>query len=105
MEVEHVKRRNRSTLVVSVAALTIGLALLATACGGGGNKSSASTEETTKGATGGSTEQRTFPNFRIVYDTGTDYLDPGLSYTVQGWQAMWNVYLSLLGYKHAAGPD
>jgi peptide/nickel transport system substrate-binding protein len=102
--VENVTRRERSTLVVSVAALTIGVALLAAACGGGGNKSSASTEETT-GAAGGSTQQKTFPNFRIVYDTGTDYLDPGLSYTVQGWQAMWNVYLSLLGYKHAAGPD
>jgi peptide/nickel transport system substrate-binding protein len=99
-----VTRRNRSTLVVSVAALTIGVALLAAACGGGGNKSSASTEETT-GAAGGSTQQKTFPNFRIVYDTGTDYLDPGLSYTVQGWEAMWNVYLSLLGYKHVAGPD
>jgi peptide/nickel transport system substrate-binding protein len=80
------------------------VALLAAACGGGGNKSSATTEATT-GAAGGSTQQKTFPNFRIVYDTGTDYLDPGLSYTVQGWQAMWNVYLSLLGYKHAAGPD
>ena len=97
-------RRDRSTLVVSVAALTIGVALLAAACGGGGNKSSASTEGTT-GAAGGSTQQKPFPNFRIVYDTGTDYLDPGLSYTVQGWEAMWNVYLSLLGYKHVAGPD
>ena len=97
-------RRDRSTLVVSVAVLTIGVALLAAACGGGGNKSSASTEGTT-GAAGGSTQQKPFPNFRIVYDTGTDYLDPGLSYTVQGWEAMWNVYLSLLGYKHVAGPD
>ena len=76
-------RRDRSTLVVSVAVLTIGVALLAAACGGGGNKSSASTEGTT-GAAGGSTQQKPFPNFRIVYDTGTDYLDPGLSYTVQG---------------------
>jgi len=102
--VENVTRRDRSTLVASVAALTIGVALLAAACGGGGNKSSASTEGTT-GAAGGSTQQKAFPNFRIVYDTGTDYLDPGLSYTVQGWEAMWNVYLSLLGYKHVAGPD
>jgi peptide/nickel transport system substrate-binding protein len=102
--VENVTRRDRSTLVVSVAALTIGVALLAAACGGGGNKSSASTAGAT-GAAGGSTEQKTFPNFRIVYDTGTDYLDPGLSYTVQGWETMWNVYLSLLGYKHVAGPD
>ena len=38
-------------------------------------------------------------------DTGTDYLDPGLSYTVEGWGVMWNVYLPLLGYKHVNGPD
>src|SRR6266498_2781963 len=81
--------------------LVTGLALLATACGGGGKK----TESTTTTAGGGSSQQKTFPNFRIVYDTGTDYLDPGLSYTVQGWQVMWNVYLSLLGYKHVNGPD
>ena len=38
-------------------------------------------------------------------DTGIDYLDPGLSYTVEGWSIMWNVYLPLLGYKHVNGPD
>jgi len=91
---------------VSIAALAIGVALLAAACGGGGNKSSEETTAATTGTSGGgSTEQKPFPNFRIVYDTGTDYLDPALSYTVQGWAVMWNVYLSLLGYKHAAGPD
>src|SRR6266511_153693 len=80
--------------------LATGLALLVAACGGGGKK----TESTTTTAGGGS-QQKTFPNFQIIYDTGTDYLDPGLSYTVQGWETMWNVYLSLLGYKHVAGPD
>jgi peptide/nickel transport system substrate-binding protein len=80
--------------------LATGLALLAAACGGGGNKAE---ETTTPG--GGTSQQKTFPNFRIVYDTGTDYLDPAYSYTVQGWAVMWNVYLSLLGYKHVNGPD
>ena len=56
-------------------------------------------------APGGRRNSKPFPNLRVVYDTGTDYLDPGLSYTVQGWEAMWNVYLSLLGYKHVNGPD
>src|SRR6185437_1015151 len=46
-----------------------------------------------------------FPNFKIAYDTGIDFLDPALSYTVEGWQIMWNVYLPLLGYKHVNGPD
>jgi len=78
-----------------------GLALVAAGCGGGGDNNAA---ETTT-SSGGTSEQKTFTEFRIVYDTGLDYLDPGLSYTVQGWEAMWNVYLSLLGYKHVAGPD
>jgi peptide/nickel transport system substrate-binding protein len=94
-------RRNRWSWYVSLGVLATGLALLAAACGGGGDKSAA----TTTTSTVGSSQQKTFPNFRIVYDTGTDYLDPALSYTVQGWGAMWNVYLSLLGYKHVNGPD
>jgi peptide/nickel transport system substrate-binding protein len=80
--------------------LATGLALLAAACGGGGKKAA-----TTTNTTGGTTGQKTFANFRVVYDTGTDYLDPALSYTVQGWEAMWITYLSLLGYKHVNGPD
>jgi peptide/nickel transport system substrate-binding protein len=96
-----VTRRQRWTWRLSVGALVAGFALLAAACGGGGGNANENTTST--GTPSG--QQKTFANFRIVYDTGTDYLDPGLSYTVQGWQAMWNVYLSLLGYKHVAGPD
>ena len=94
-------RRNRWTRLAGLAVLATGLALLAAACGGGSKKA----ESTTTTTAGSATAQKTFPNFRIVYDTGTDYLDPGLSYTVQGWAVMWNVYLSLLGYKHVNGPD
>lgn len=85
--------------------LVLGIALLATACGGDDDSEAEGTTaaETTGG--GGATTQKTFANFQIVYDTGTDYLDPALSYTVQGWAAMWNVYLGLLGYKHVEGPD
>ena len=36
-------------------------------------------------------------------DESTDYLDPGLSDTTEGWGVMWNVYLPLLGYRHASG--
>ena len=75
--------RNRWARWTSIAVLVAGLALLAAACGGGGSKSSDGTTTTTT-ASGGSTQQKTFPNFRIVYDTGTDYLDPALSYTVAG---------------------
>ena len=37
-------------------------------------------------------------------DEATDYLDPGLSDTTEGWGVMWNVYLPLLGYRHVSGP-
>jgi peptide/nickel transport system substrate-binding protein len=85
--------------------LASGLALLAAACGGSSNKSGSGTTTTTSTTSTTTTGQNTFPNFRVVYDTGTDYLDPGLSYTTEGWEIMWNVYLSLLGYKHVNGPD
>jgi peptide/nickel transport system substrate-binding protein len=32
-----------------------------------------------------------------------DYLDPGLSYTLEGWTAMYNTYIPLLTYAHAGG--
>ncbi len=32
-----------------------------------------------------------------------DYLDPALSYTAEGWTAMYTTYIPLLTYKHASG--
>jgi len=96
-------RRHQWKWLLTAAAFVVGLALIASACGGGGKKSSTSSSGGT--TTGGTATGKTFANFRLAYDTGIDYLDPGLSYTVEGWQIMWNVYLPLLGYKHAAGPD
>jgi peptide/nickel transport system substrate-binding protein len=86
------------------ATFALVVALVAAGCGGGGSKSGGGGSST--GSTGTtSSSGKTFPNFRIAYDTGIDYLDPSLSYTVQGWAIMWNVYLPLLGYKHVNGPD
>jgi peptide/nickel transport system substrate-binding protein len=86
---------------LSAASLIVCFAVVAAGCGGGGGGSSS----TTTAASGGSSGGKSFANFRIAYDTGIDFLDPGLSYTVQGWAIMWNVYLPLLGYKHVNGPD
>ena len=36
-------------------------------------------------------------------DESTDYLDPGLSDSAEGWGVMWNVYLPLIGYAHVNG--
>ena len=33
-------------------------------------------------------QQKRFAELRIVYDANLDYLDPALSYTADGWQAM-----------------
>src|SRR3954452_13824838 len=90
-------------MLFHLAALALGVALVAAGCGGG-SKSSSTTSSSAGGGSTTASGGKTFPNFRIAYDTGTDYLDPGLSYTVEGWQIMWNVYLPLLGYKHENGP-
>ena len=99
------KSRNRWTWFLGLALLVGALALVAAGCGGG-KKSSGTTAATTGGSTttSGGTGGK-FATFTAVYDTGTDYLDPGLSYTVQGWGAMWHVYLPLLTYKDVAGPQ
>jgi peptide/nickel transport system substrate-binding protein len=86
---------------LGAASLIVCFAVVAAGCGGGGGSSSS----TTTGSSGNASSGKSFANFRIAYDTGIDFLDPGLSYTVQGWAIMWNVYLPLLGYKHVNGPD
>ncbi len=96
-------RRHQWKWLVTATAFAVGLALIASACGGGGKKASTSSSGGT--TSGGTASGKTFANFRLAYDTGIDYLDPGLSYTVEGWGIMWNVYLPLLGYKHVNGPD
>lgn len=83
-------------MVAAVAAIAAALALVASASGGG--KAPAASGSATASAS------KHFADFRIAYDTGIDFLDPALSYTVQGWSIMWNVYLPLLGYRHVNGP-
>ena len=99
-EVTELNRKNRWKWLLTATALVVGLALIAAACGSGGKKSPSTSPGSSTTSTG-----KTFANFRIAYDTGIDFLDPSLSYTVQGWAIMWNVYLPLLGYKHVNGPD
>lgn len=95
-------RRHTWKWLATVASLAVGVTLIASACGSS-NKASSGSGGTTTSTTASS--GKTFANFRLAYDTGIDYLDPGLSYTVEGWGIMWNVYLPLIGYTHANGPD
>ena len=66
--------------------------MLLAGCGGSGN-----------GAKTPKFAQRSFPTLRVEVSTGVDSLDPGLSYSAESWQSLWNVYLSPYGYQHATG--
>jgi peptide/nickel transport system substrate-binding protein len=80
--------------VLAIAALAPG------ACGGGGDEEAA---DTGAPASGGSVERR-FAELKVAFDDGLDYLDPGLSYTVEGWSIMLNIHLTPLTYKLENGP-
>jgi peptide/nickel transport system substrate-binding protein len=43
------------------------------------------------------------PAFEGAYTSFPDYMDPQLSYSAEGWTAMYDVYIPLLTYRHAAG--
>jgi peptide/nickel transport system substrate-binding protein len=89
------------------------LPLLAAACGSTGHAAPGTTAPTTTppittttaatSTTTAAAPAHEFPDFRIAMDEATDYLDPGLSDTTEGWGVMWNVYLPLLGYRHVSG--
>jgi peptide/nickel transport system substrate-binding protein len=68
--------------VLTVVALTAVAALGLSACGSSGKE-------------GGT--------FKGAYTGFPDYLDPQLSYTAEGWTAMYNTYIPLLTYAHASG--
>jgi peptide/nickel transport system substrate-binding protein len=81
------RKLSASFLVLGLAAVAaIGLA----ACGSSDSSSSSGKE--------GGTLNGTYAGF-------PDYLDPALSYTQEGWTAMYNTYIPLLTYKHAGGAE
>jgi peptide/nickel transport system substrate-binding protein len=97
-----VTRRHTRVWLLGVCTLAAALSLVAAGCGGGGKKS-AQTSTSGGGGTASQNAGRTFAAFRVTWDA-PDYFDPGLSYTVTGWQVIQHVYLGLLGYKQTAGP-
>ncbi|MBS1889458.1 MAG: ABC transporter substrate-binding protein [Actinobacteria bacterium] len=53
---------------------------------------------------GGSGESDAPPStLEVTYAAFPDYLDPSLSYSLEGWSAMWETYVPLLTYAHADG--
>ncbi|MGZ4335250.1 MAG: ABC transporter substrate-binding protein [Gaiellaceae bacterium] len=101
---------------MAAVAAALPLLVLVAGCGGSGQAITSDTttarRTTTARTTTAASTQTTaapasaheFPEFRIAMDEATDYLDPGLSDTTEGWGVMWNVYLPLLGYRHVSGP-
>lgn len=69
------------------------LALVLASCGG---------ESRTKPEERG-LEQQPFPFLRVDVSEGIDSLDPGVAYSNESWQSLWNVYLAPYTYAHANG--
>jgi len=101
-----VRRTNRWTTVAGIATVAVALAFVAAGCGGSKSSNGGTTTAASGGNSGsGAVKSKTFPVLRVAWTTGIDFFDPGLSYTVDGWSILWNVYTPLLGYKHVGGPD
>ncbi|WP_328350361.1 ABC transporter substrate-binding protein [Mycobacterium sp. NBC_00419] len=77
------KLRKAITIVSITAVATFGVA----ACGGSKNSGG--------GAAGG--------EISVTMTSFPDYVDPQLSYTLEGWEVLWNTYTPLLTYKHQKG--
>lgn len=80
------KLRKVAVLGLATAVAAIGLV----ACGGGSSSSSSGKE--------GGEINGTLTSF-------PDYLDPQLSYTLEGWEGLWNTYVPLLTYQHGNGDE
>ncbi|MDT5324047.1 MAG: peptide/nickel transport system substrate-binding protein [Mycobacterium sp.] len=77
----------KALTIVGVTALT---AFGVAACGGDSGSSGSG------GGSGGG-------EINVSMTSFPDYVDPQLSYTLDGWEVMYNTYTPLLTYKHAKG--
>jgi len=84
-------RLRKALIVASVTSLTVfGIG----ACGGDSGGGGAS-----GGGGGGGGD------INISMTSFPDYIDPQLSYTLEGWEVLYNTYVPLLTYKHAKGDE
>lgn len=56
-----------------------------------------------KSGTGASGGGNTGGEVNVTMTSFPDYVDPQLSYTVEGWEVLWNTYVPLLTYRHQKG--
>jgi peptide/nickel transport system substrate-binding protein len=90
--------RSRPGVLACLAALL--LVVGGCSFGGGDDEEAAPTT-----STGTAKPVQSFPEFRVALDDALDFLDPGLSYTTQGWSMLWLTHLPLLTYRHVNGPE
>ena len=57
----------------------------------------------TKNAAGGGGGDKQGGEVNVTMTSFPDYVDPQLSYTVEGWEVLWNTYTPLLTYRHQKG--
>ena len=81
------RRLRRIVTILAATAVTA-----AGVAGCGGTKSSTGAGG---GAKGG--------EVNVTMTSFPDYVDPQVSYTVEGWEVLWNVYTPLLTYRHQKG--
>ena len=82
--------KRRWTWLLGVLAMAAGFSMMVAAYGAAGTKHQTAAT-------------KPIGTLRAVIDT-IDYLDPQQAYTGQSWWAMYNVYETLLTYKHVDGP-
>jgi peptide/nickel transport system substrate-binding protein len=80
---------------VALLVLVLSVFVIA-ACGGDDDDGGDTGSQGGGGKKGGSID--------IALQSQPDFLDPALSYTLDGWESMWNVYLPLLTYAREEGP-
>jgi peptide/nickel transport system substrate-binding protein len=78
--------------LLGVLAIAAGISMIVAAYGVAGTRAKAAPKQS-----------QAFGTLRAVIDT-IDYLDPQQAYTAQSWWAMWDVYETLLTYRHVDGP-
>jgi peptide/nickel transport system substrate-binding protein len=77
--------RGRAARIVAALIAVAAIGLVAGGCGG-------SSESGPQSST-----------LKVTFAAFPDYLDPSLSYSVEGWTSMWETYVPLLTYAHADG--
>ena len=92
----------RTTTRAAFATLAAGLAALAIGACGGDEGGAGGEEKDTGPAAGGAIKKGGV--VKLSHSSFPDYLDPALSYTVDGWQALHLAYPGLVTFKAESGP-